>query len=81
MYYPEEAADERSSSGSRAISVQVSTPLGYPMDGSEHVLMSRVIQKEAEMDRASVSSSLQQEDDILLPLGLCWLWLGALWMA
>ena len=49
--------------------------MGFPVDGSERLPMSRVMEEEAEVDRTSMSSSLQHEDDILLPSGLCWLWL------
>ena len=43
--------------------------MGFAVDGSERPAMSRVM--EAEVDRTSMSSSIQQEDDILLLSGLC----------
>ena len=67
----EERLDGRSSSGSQSISVQVSSPSGLVVDSSEHAALDQVVEGEGEVeaDRASMSSSLQQEDDILLPSG------------
>ncbi|XP_070189740.1 apical junction molecule ajm-1-like isoform X2 [Littorina saxatilis] len=62
----EEPGDGRSSSGSRAISVQVSSPLGFVTEGTDPAPLSK-LEEEADADRTSLSSSVQQEEDILLP--------------
>ncbi|XP_076445454.1 uncharacterized protein LOC143283170 isoform X2 [Babylonia areolata] len=53
--------------GSQSICVQLSSPMGFVLDGSERAPMGSVVEEETEVDRTSMSSSLQQEDDILLP--------------